>query len=74
MVHDLEARLERCKALGIEVLHRGRIRLKAVVVDYAYLDTTAHGGIVFELIQTRVGFVPMKMNRLNHRVSAWLGI
>ncbi len=74
MVNDLEARLEQCKALGIGVIQRGRLRHKAIVVDYAYLDTTATGGIIFELLQTKVGPIPVKMNRLNHRISAWLGV
>ncbi|MBM4325912.1 MAG: hypothetical protein FJ118_02000 [Deltaproteobacteria bacterium] len=74
MVNDLEKRLEICKANGIGVLQRGQIKLKLITVDYAYLDTAAQGGIIFELIQTRIGPIKMKMNRLNHRISAWTGI
>ncbi len=74
MVNDLEKRLEICRANGIEVLQRGQMKLKLVTVDYAYLDTAAQGGIIFELIQTRIGPIKMKMNWFNHRISAWTGI
>lgn len=74
MVNDLEKRLEICRANGIGVLQRGQIKLKLVTVDYAYLDTATQGGIIFELIQTRIGSIKMKMNWLNHRISAWTGI
>ncbi|BCS95757.1 hypothetical protein DSLASN_13890 [Desulfoluna limicola] len=74
MVNDLEKRLEVCKAQGIKVLQRGRIKMKLVTVDYAYLDTRAQGGIIFELIQTRIGPFKVKMNRFNHLFSAWTGL
>ena len=74
MVNDLERRLKICKANGIEVLQRGQIKLKLVTIDYAYLDTAAQGGIIFELIQSRIGPVKMKMNWLNHLISAWTGL
>ena len=74
MVNDLEERIEHFKANGIEVLQRGQIKLKLITVDYAYFDTRSQGGIIFELIQTRIGPIKMRMNWLNHRLSAWTGI
>lgn len=74
MVNDLEKRVEACKARGIEVIQRGQIKHKGFTVDYAYMDTVALGGVIFEFIQWRFGPVPVLMNRLTHRISAWLGI
>ncbi len=74
MVNDLEHRIAACRAAGIEVLQRGQIKHKGFTVDYAYMDTVAVGGVIFEFIQTRLGPLPVKMNRFTHRLSALLGI
>jgi methylmalonyl-CoA/ethylmalonyl-CoA epimerase len=46
-VDDFEAKLEKAKAMGIEVLQTGPFGR-----FYAYLDTRQHGGMIFELIET----------------------
>jgi len=46
-VKDLEASLERCRAIHIDVLMQGRFEGGG----FAYLDTEKIGGVVFELIQ-----------------------
>ena len=46
-VADFEAKLERAKAMGFEVLQTGPLGR-----FYAYLDTRRQGGIIFELIET----------------------
>jgi methylmalonyl-CoA/ethylmalonyl-CoA epimerase len=74
MVNDLEERVEACRAQGIGVIQRGQIKHKGFTVDYAYMDTVAIGGVIFEFIQTRLGPIPIKMNRFTHHLSCWLGI
>ncbi len=56
-VKDLEARLDACRARGIEVLQRGVLKRMGLTIEYAYLDTVETGGVIFEFIQTRfLGF------------------
>jgi len=74
MVNDLEKRVAACQDQGIGVIQRGRIKHKGFTVDYAYMDTVGLGGVIFEFIQTRLGPLPVKMNRFTHRLSCWLGI
>jgi len=74
MVNDLERRVAACQDQGIGVIQRGRIKHKGFTVDYAYMDTLSVGGVIFEFIQTRLGPVPVKMNRFTHHLSCWLGI
>jgi methylmalonyl-CoA/ethylmalonyl-CoA epimerase len=45
-VEDFEAKLERAKAMGFEVLQTGPVGR-----FYAYLDTRREGGMIFELIE-----------------------
>ena len=74
MVNDLEKRLAVCQDQGIGIIQRGQIKHKGFTVDYAYMDTLAVGGVIFEFIQTRLGPIPVKMNRFTHRLSCRLGI
>ena len=60
-VRDLETRLEICRRAGIEVLQRGTLKQAVLTIDYAYLDTVATGGVVFEYIQPRVAGMTVKM-------------
>lgn len=73
-VHNIEQRVAACKAMDIELLHRGQIRRKGITIDYAYMDTSAMCMAIIEFIQIRFGPIPLKMNRLAHRISARLGI
>ena len=54
-VKDIEARLSAYRQLGIGVLQTGTVnsgpKAGGVVTKYAYLDTAAIGGVIFELIQ-----------------------
>ena len=46
-VDNLNERLERCRAMGIEVLMEGRTPISG----FAYLDTEKIGGVIIELVQ-----------------------
>lgn len=74
MVNNLEKRIEECKAAGIEVLQRGQIKSKGFTVDYAYMDTQASCGVIIEFIQSKLGPLPLKMNRFTHALACKLGI
>jgi len=54
-VKDIETRLSAYRELGIGVLQTGIVKsggkVGGVVTKYAYLDTAAIGGVVFELLQ-----------------------
>jgi methylmalonyl-CoA/ethylmalonyl-CoA epimerase len=74
MVNNLDERVEECRAIGIDVLQSGRIKSKGFTVDYAYMDTQAKCGVIIEFIQTRLGPLPLKMNRFTHALACKLGI
>jgi len=48
-VPDMDARIQRYKAMGIEVIQEGR----TPVGGFAYLDTAKTGGMILELIQRK---------------------
>lgn len=48
-VQDMDARLAKYQKMGIRVLQSGR----TPVGGFAYLDTLATGGVIFELIQRK---------------------
>jgi len=73
MVQDLDKRLDACHKMGICILQRGTIKDIGFTVDYAYLDTVDQAGIVIELIQWRVGSIPLPINRLVYNVVSWVG-
>jgi hypothetical protein len=73
MVRDIDKRLSDCRRLGIGILQRGTIRETGITVDYAYLDTLDTAGIILELIQWRVGPVPMPTNRLVFNLVCAIG-
>jgi hypothetical protein len=54
-VNDIDRRLNACEELGIGMLQTGVVRsggkVGGVTTRYAYLDTVAIGGIIFELLQ-----------------------
>jgi len=74
MVNNLEKLVDQCKGMGIEILQRGQIKSKGFKIDYAYMDTQASCGVIIEFIQTRLGPLPLKMNRFTHNLACKLGI
>lgn len=64
MVHNINKRLADCHKMGIEILQRGTIKDIGLTIDYAYLDTVDQAGIIIELLQWRLGPVPLPVNRL----------
>jgi hypothetical protein len=75
MVNDLEKRLEYCLGRGTSLLQRGTIRTAGIKVDYAYLDASAAvaSGVILELIQWRLGPMPMPANRRVFSLTTALG-
>ena len=73
-VNNIEKRLAECRERNIQLLHRGQIRRRGITIDYAYLDTAERSMSIIEFIQIRFGPIPVKMNRLAHRISALLRI
>ncbi len=59
-IRDLDARLRACEQCGIEVLQRGTLKQAGVNINYAYLETTAVGGVIFEYIEQRIGPLPVR--------------
>ena len=76
-VSDMEKKLDAVKRLGIGVLQAGFIESKGKsggsVTDYAYLDTTEIGGIIFELIRTRFMGIPIGMSRFWFEMGTLMG-
>ena len=64
MVHNINKRLDDYRRRGIEILQRGTIKDSGLTIDYAYLDTIDQAGIIIELLQWRLGPVPLPVNRL----------
>lgn len=60
-VRDLEARLRACEQANIPVLQRGTLKQAGLTIEYAYLDTVATGGVIFEYIEPRLAGIPVKM-------------
>ena len=60
-VRDLENRLRACERAGIEVLQRGTLKQVGLTIEYAYLDTVATGGVIFEYIEPRLAGMPVRM-------------
>ena len=59
--------------MGVGLIQRGTIREKGIVVEYAYLDTAETAGTVIELIQWRLGPLPMPINGTVHNLICQLG-
>ena len=73
MVQDLESRLDEAQKMGFELIQRGTIREMGIKVEYAYLDTAQTAGTVIELIQWRLGPLPMPINGAVHNLICALG-
>ncbi len=73
MVQDLDRRLRDYGRMGIGILQQGTIRNAGITVKYAYLDVADTAGVILELIQWRVGPLPLPTNRLVFGIACWLG-
>jgi catechol 2,3-dioxygenase-like lactoylglutathione lyase family enzyme len=58
-VNNFEERMAAVRDAGIEVLHQGLLKQMGLTIKYAYLDTTATGGVIIELIEQRFLGLPM---------------
>lgn len=72
-VQDLDARLAAAREAGIEVLHWGFLKQIGLSIEYAYLDSTATGGVIIEYIQPRFLGLPFPMRSPMLRLGAKLG-
>jgi len=72
IVNDLAERLRAYQTAGLEILQQGVIEEMGFRIDYAYLDTVAIGGVIFELIQNRAGRVNVGMSPLLLRLALLL--
>lgn len=73
MVGDLKKRLKTYADMGIDIIQRGTIKDTGFTIDYVYLDTVEKAGIVFELMQWRMGPITVPMNRFMHRMVSTVG-
>jgi methylmalonyl-CoA/ethylmalonyl-CoA epimerase len=58
-VNDFEERMAAVRAAGIEVLQQGLLKQMGLTIKYAYLETTAVGGVIIELIEQRFLGLPL---------------
>jgi catechol 2,3-dioxygenase-like lactoylglutathione lyase family enzyme len=76
-VNDFDKRLSAYKERGIGVLQSGVLasggNAGGSVTKYAYLDTTAIGGIILEIIETRFLAMNIQMSRFWFELGALLG-
>ncbi len=74
-VRNLDRRLAHCQGNGAPVLQQGTIKSAGLTVDYAYVDASHIGGpdVLLELIQWRIGPLPVPVNRLIFNASCVLG-
>jgi catechol 2,3-dioxygenase-like lactoylglutathione lyase family enzyme len=73
MVRDLDRRLDSCREMGVDIIQRGTIREMGIKVDYAYLDTVDRAGVVIELVQWRLGMLPMPVNEATFKLACRVG-
>jgi catechol 2,3-dioxygenase-like lactoylglutathione lyase family enzyme len=76
-VNDFDKRLSAYKERGIRVLQSGALTSGGIaggsVTNYAYLDTTAVGGVILEIIETRFLTMNIQMSRFWFELGALLG-
>jgi methylmalonyl-CoA/ethylmalonyl-CoA epimerase len=71
-VRDMDARLQAARAAGVPVLQHALLKRRGLTIEYAYLDTTATGGVITEYIKTSFLGLPFPLNRGPlARLSAW---
>jgi len=75
MVRNLDSRLKHCQQVGAQVLQKGTIKSAGLMVDYAYLDTSAIGeqNMILELIQWHLGPCPIPVNHRVFSLSCAMG-
>jgi catechol 2,3-dioxygenase-like lactoylglutathione lyase family enzyme len=73
MVQDIARRLDAYGKRGIGVLQRGTIKVAGVSVEYAYLDTVGQADIIIELLQWRLGPLPLPVNRVTFNIACGIG-
>lgn len=72
-VRDLDERLEAARAEGIPILQHALLKRLGMTIEYAYLDTTATGGVITEYIKPSMLGIPFPLNwGPVARLSAWL--
>ena len=77
-VRDIKERLRAAEAAGVKVLQHGRLKRMGLTIEYAYLDTTVHGGVITEYIKTSFIGLPFPLNfgplaRLSAKAAAAAG-
>ena len=76
-VRNIETRLRTYKELGIGVLQTGVVKsggkMGGVVTKYAYLDTAAIGGVIFELLQIDVLGINISSSRFWFELGSLAG-
>jgi len=73
MAQDINRKLDAYGKRGIVVLQRGTIKEAGVSVDYAYLDTVRDAGVIIELLQWRLGPLPLPVNRMTFNLACRIG-
>ena len=73
MVQDLDRRLRDYERIGVGILQQGTIRNAGITVKYAYLDLPDSAGVILELIQWRIGPLPLPTNRIVFGIACMLG-
>jgi catechol 2,3-dioxygenase-like lactoylglutathione lyase family enzyme len=73
MVQDIDKRLQDYQSVGIDVLQLGVIRESGITVKYAYLDVVDKAGTIFELVQWRLGLLPLPTSRPVFNLACSLG-
>lgn len=72
-VRDLDERVRAAREAGVEVLQHGLLKKLGMTIEYAYLDTTATGGVITEYIKPSMLGIPFPLNwGPVARLSAWL--
>ena len=77
-VRDIKERLQAAEAAGVTILQHGKLKRMGLTIEYAYLDTTAHGGVITEYIKTSFIGLPFPLNfgplaRLSAKAAALAG-
>ena len=77
-VRDMKERLRAAEEAGVAVLQHGLLKRMGLTIEYAYLDTTASGGVITEYIKTSFLGLPFPLNwgpvaRLSARAAAIAG-
>ena len=61
-VRDMKERLRAAEEAGVAVLQHGLLKRMGLTIEYAYLDTTANGGVITEYIKTSFLGLPFPLS------------